>query len=80
MNKAERLRRTENIVRKRIASLKNQYKNINKEIPLCKIGRCRKRHPYDCGYTKCYCCHHDKIEGNLTKQEKISNLHIKEQN
>ncbi len=31
-------------------------------IPKSKLGRCKKHHPYDCGNSKCFCCHSDKAE------------------
>ena len=77
MDKAERLFRTSKIVRKRIILLQKMYGN--KEVPVRKIGRCRKTHPYDCGHPQCYCCHSDKLDKIPTKQQRASDLYLKEE-
>ncbi len=79
MNRGERISRTKKIVRKRLKALKKQYVDVDKPVPPSKAGRCRKHHPNDCGNTKCYCCHSDKIDKIPTKQEKASDLDAKEE-
>lgn len=34
------------------------------------LGRWRKRHPYDCGRTRCGTCHGDKAYGRKRRGEK----------
>lgn len=79
MSRGERISRTKKVVKKRLKALKKQYRSVGKEIPSAKIGRCRKHHPNDCGHTKCYCCHADKIDKIPTQQKKLSDLDTKEQ-
>lgn len=44
------------------------------------IGRFRKKDAYDCGNTQCKICHSDKFpKRTLSRQEKKSNLSLKEQ-
>ena len=43
------------------------------------IGRFRKKDAYDCGNTKCYICHNDKLpKRTLTRQEIISKEKLKD--
>lgn len=43
-----------------------------------KIGRCRRHHPYDCGHTRCFACHYEKISKKPTKNQYTSDLYLKE--
>lgn len=44
------------------------------------IGRFRKKDAYDCGNTRCYICHSDKLpKRQLHEQEQISELSFQEQ-
>lgn len=44
------------------------------------IGRFRKKDAYDCGNTRCYICHNDKLpKRSLHEQELMSELGFKEQ-
>jgi hypothetical protein len=80
MGKSERLYRTSKIVRKRIPFLEKMYNQPFPvgDIPEKRIGQCRDRHPYDCGRTKCYACHCDKLDNIPTIQERRSALDYKE--
>ena len=43
------------------------------------IGRFRKKDAWDCGNTRCYICHSDKLpKRDLTYQELCANLKLKE--
>ena len=75
--KAERRSRTENKQNSRMWYLKKIH-NSDSELPDRKIGRCRKHHPYDCGNSKCFCCHSNKIGKEPTRQEVQSDLDMKE--
>lgn len=80
MGKAERMYRTSKVVRKRITFLEKMYYSCmgNCSIPEKRIGQCRDRHPWDCGHTKCYACHCDKLDKILTLQQRRSDLYLKE--
>lgn len=44
------------------------------------IGRFRKKDAFDCGNTRCYICHGDKLpKRSLTKQELLADMALKEQ-
>jgi hypothetical protein len=44
------------------------------------IGRFRKKDAFDCGNTKCFICHSDKIpKRTLTEQEIIADIDFREQ-
>lgn len=44
------------------------------------IGRFRKKDAYDCGNTRCYICHSDKLpKRSLHEQEQIADLSFREQ-
>lgn len=44
------------------------------------VGRFRKKDAYDCGHTRCYICHGDKLpKRDLTTQEIVSKLKFEEQ-
>ncbi len=51
--KAERIRRTERIIARRMPYTRDHGTG--------RIGRSRKHHPLDCGRTRCWLCHPDKI-------------------
>jgi len=42
-------------------------------------GRYRKKHPLDCGNTRCHVCHSDKLMGYEHEQETRSRASFKEQ-
>lgn len=43
------------------------------------VGRFRKKDAWDCGNTRCYICHGDKLMGYKTRQELISDINFEEQ-
>jgi hypothetical protein len=44
------------------------------------IGRFRKKDAYDCGNTRCYICHSDKLpKRSLHEQEQLADLDFREQ-
>lgn len=51
MNRAERRARTDRVVARR-------KRFVHGGAP---IGRCRDRHPHDCGHTQCLTCHAHKV-------------------
>lgn len=79
------LRNWRNLRRLRIDSAKNygevgrdpydlKYKEDNQ------IGRYRKRDAYDCGNTRCYLCHNEKLpKRQKHEQEMIADVDFKEQ-
>jgi len=75
--KAERRWRTSKVVAKRVPFLKRIYGE--REIPASKYGRCRDRHPFDCGNSRCVCCHSDKLLDIRPVQRLASDLDFKEQ-
>jgi len=77
--KAERRSRTKNKVASRLWYLRRIYNRSNSPIPQRKIGRCKKHHPYDCGNSKCFCCHSDKLGKEPTRQQIWSELYLKEE-
>lgn len=81
MGKAERLHRTSKIVRKRLPFVEKIYRTFRGEIssiPAKRYGQCRDRHPWDCGHSKCYVCHCDKLDQIPTLQKLRSDLDFKE--
>lgn len=42
------------------------------------IGRFRKKDAHDCGRTRCYICHNDKITNQKRRKEVESNLKFQE--
>ncbi len=40
-----------------------------RDLPL---GWYRKKHALDCGNPRCYVCHSDKLDGDLTRQERVA--------
>lgn len=81
MGKAERLYRTSKIVRKRLPFLDKMYRSFGRyclPIPEKRIGQCRDRHPFDCGNSKCYTCHSDKLDNIPKIQQLRSDLDLKE--
>lgn len=43
------------------------------------IGRFRKKDAWDCGKSACYICHNDKLSGDRSRQEELSELDFHEQ-
>lgn len=44
------------------------------------IGRFRKKDAWDCGHTRCYICHSDKLpKRSLHEQEQLAELNLREQ-
>lgn len=44
------------------------------------VGRFRKKDAYDCGNTRCYICHSDKLpKRSLHEQEQLADLSFREQ-
>ena len=43
------------------------------------VGRFRKRHALDCGHTRCFRCHCDKILKDKSKQQQLSDISYREQ-
>ena len=75
MDRQERRYRTRAVVWKRIREAKIFGIPLNPKLQ----GRLKKVAPCDCGHTKCFCCHPDKILDNPTRQELDSIISLKEQ-
>lgn len=54
MDRAERRRRTERIVRRRIRVMRWSY--MDEWATERYVGRCKKIHPFDCGRPRCGVC------------------------
>lgn len=42
-------------------------------------GRFRKRHPFDCGVSRCYLCHGEKLRSVPSHRRRIADLSAAEQ-
>jgi hypothetical protein len=79
MDRAERMYRTSKVLRRRVPFVERMYRNTNLAIPPKRIGQCRDRHPFDCGHTKCFCCHSDKLSDLPTPQDIRAELNFRDQ-
>ena len=61
-----------------VKNRKNYIPKVGSDVSGKLVGRCRKNHPCDCGHTKCYCCHCDKLDDIPTKQQIDADLKLKE--
>ena len=71
MNRAERRRRTEVVVARRIEEMR--WTDMFEWIDDRYIGRCRNRSPFDCGRPRCGVCGWTR-KHVLTRQEKAAKL------
>lgn len=63
--RSERRARTERIVARRVRDYAYDYWRCSwREITPELQGRCRDRHPFDCGDTQCLTCHTGKVLGH----------------
>ncbi len=73
MTRAERRRRTEKIVKKRINCV-NRCDWMSGWIEKPKMqGSCKTKHPFDCGHAKCWLCSSYKIPKHQSTAQEIKN-------
>jgi len=70
MNRAERRYRTSLIVDRRKRQIK-YAQPFNKDYV---VGSFKKKSPMDCGSSKCFSCHPEKISGTSSRQKLLFDL------
>ena len=62
---------TSRVIRNRIRFLKERHYSSDEFKPLEQPHRMSKKHPFDCGKTRCFVCHSEKFLG-IKKSDRYS--------
>lgn len=72
MDRAERRRRTANVVARRIVQIR--WSEMADWVDEKYVGRCRHMSPFDCGRANCGVCRKGRRWNGATRQEQMAEL------
>jgi len=73
--RADRRWRTHLVIIRRV----KDAQNIGYGFRIIQNGRFKKKHPFDCGHSRCFTCHFTKILNIPTHRDILSELSFSEQ-